>query len=484
MIENIYIDLLKAHPKNPRIDLGDLTELAESIKESGIMQNLTVVRDDSEQEGYTVIIGHRRLEAARMAGLEELPCNVVEMDEKTQVATMLLENVQREDLTPYEQAHGFQMMIDLGETVDTISKKTGLSQTTVRHRVKLLELDQETLAEKSKQQITLTDLQMLEKIKSPEKKNDCLEYIGTKDFDWKVSRAVEEEKREEFEEKLGEAFEREYLPIIYDDEQEDYDPTEDMYFLKTYYTYTLKGIEEIDKLIEEAKEEYPEAKYFEMRYGNIHLYRDRVPEDDEEDEDDEMTPEEIEAERKREIRKSIFKAIEEKTENFIKDITDRKAEENAQLIMKYASIVMIGSSAGGWGVNPWIRNEEYAEILGCEVDEITGEILDHPGKSILKILYLKLIPGSAPSFYNGQYNESIGEKLIKLYEMLEALGYVTSEEERSFIEGTHESYEAPEKEEENDELKVEDEEDEEGSFDGFEEADETEYDDNYFDERD
>lgn len=102
MITNIDVTKLKEHPDNPRKNIGDVTELAESIKARGILQNLTVV--PAENGMYTVIIGHRRLAAAKQAGLTEVPCAVVDMDYKTQLSTMLLENMQRSDLTVYEQA--------------------------------------------------------------------------------------------------------------------------------------------------------------------------------------------------------------------------------------------------------------------------------------------------------------------------------------------------------------------------------------------
>jgi len=73
---------IQPHPNNPRKDLGDLSELTESIKKNGIMQNLTVVKN--EGGGYTVIIGHRRLEAAKAAGVSEVPCAVAELDEGEQ----------------------------------------------------------------------------------------------------------------------------------------------------------------------------------------------------------------------------------------------------------------------------------------------------------------------------------------------------------------------------------------------------------------
>lgn len=88
-IKQISIELIDPHPENPRKNLGNLTELAESIKANGIMQNLTVVPKDGGR--YLAVIGHRRLAAAKLAGLETVPCAVVDMDRKAQLSTMLLE---------------------------------------------------------------------------------------------------------------------------------------------------------------------------------------------------------------------------------------------------------------------------------------------------------------------------------------------------------------------------------------------------------
>lgn len=136
-IKMLPIEKLKPHPKNPRTDIGDIGELAASIKVSGILQNLTVVEHEGE---YRVIIGHRRLAAAKSAGLKELPCVVVEMSEKEQIATMVAENMQRRDLTISQQVKGVQMLLDLGESLDGVSKATGLSKSTVRQRQQISSL--------------------------------------------------------------------------------------------------------------------------------------------------------------------------------------------------------------------------------------------------------------------------------------------------------------------------------------------------------
>ena len=170
-----------SHPKNPRRDLGDLTELTASVMKDGILQNLTVV--PRAAGGYTCVIGHRRLAAAKKAGLDAVPCRITEMTEKEQVAMMLAENLQRADLTLYEQASGVQMMLDMGETVSGISKATGLSETTVRRREKLAQLPGRELAEACERGATLFDLEKLDKVEDEDERTRLLKAAGTRDFD-------------------------------------------------------------------------------------------------------------------------------------------------------------------------------------------------------------------------------------------------------------------------------------------------------------
>lgn len=203
MIQNINIDMLFPHPNNPRKDLGDLTELTESIKANGIFQNLTVVPYYSQIKNrviegtYTVIIGHRRLAAAKLAGLTEVPCAIVEMSEKDQLATMLLENMQRSDLTVYEQAQGFQLMLDLGENVESIAEKTGFSKSTINRRVKLLDLDKELFKQGQERGATLEDYAKLDKIADTELKNRALKSIGTGNFEYEVNACIREQERQQ-----------------------------------------------------------------------------------------------------------------------------------------------------------------------------------------------------------------------------------------------------------------------------------------------
>lgn len=187
MITNIEVTKLLQHPDNPRKNIGDVTELAESIKARGILQNLTVV--PAENGMYTVIIGHRRLAAAKQAGLTEVPCAVVDMDYKTQLSTMLLENMQRSDLTVYEQAQGMQMMFNLGVPVAEIVEKTGFAETTVRKRLKIATLPTEQMQQAVERGGKLEDYVRIADIKDEKERRELLKVIGTRDFEFSLSRA-------------------------------------------------------------------------------------------------------------------------------------------------------------------------------------------------------------------------------------------------------------------------------------------------------
>lgn len=191
-IEYININVLHPHPDNPRKDLGDLTELADSIKAKGVLQNLTVV-PDTKDGGYRIIIGHRRHAAAKLAGLTDLPCVIADMTPQEQFETMMVENVQRSDLTVYEQAEGFQMMLDMGSTVDEVAQKTGFSATTIRNRVKLTALDKDKFKKAEKRGATLSDYLKLNEIQDPETRNKVLDHIGTAEFNVRLKNALEEE---------------------------------------------------------------------------------------------------------------------------------------------------------------------------------------------------------------------------------------------------------------------------------------------------
>ena len=192
-ILNISVEKLQPHKDNPRKTLGNLTELVESIKNSGIMQNLTVVPNTDTDGEYTVIIGHRRLAAAKEAGLQTVPCVIVDLSPQEQLATMLLENMQRSDLTAREQAEGIQMMLNFGESIESVSQKTGLSESTVRRRVSLMKLDSKKMDSAESRGVTLEQYIKASELKTAEARNKVLDAAGTDNFNSVYKRELKEQ---------------------------------------------------------------------------------------------------------------------------------------------------------------------------------------------------------------------------------------------------------------------------------------------------
>ncbi|QAY64990.1 ParB/RepB/Spo0J family partition protein (plasmid) [Xylanimonas allomyrinae] len=191
------VEHLHPHPKNPRRDVGDVTELADSIREHGIRQPLLAVPDPGDPDRYRLVIGHRRLAGAREAGLTEVPVLVdPTLTETDQVELMLVENVQRADLTPVEEADGYQGLLDLGLTVEQAATKTGRSVTTVRSRMKLVALPEEAREKVHSGQATLDQASRLPDLATltARQRDKVVKALGTGNFEYalqEVRRSVE-----------------------------------------------------------------------------------------------------------------------------------------------------------------------------------------------------------------------------------------------------------------------------------------------------
>ena len=137
-----HISRIRPHPSNVRDDLGDLTELTDSIKAQGILQPIVVQPDPRTHGYYVVLAGHRRLAAAKLAGFEEVPISVREAAGPAKaIEVMLVENCQRADLNPMDKAEAMGKLRDHGYSQTAIAKAIGLTGSTVSYYLSLLELD-------------------------------------------------------------------------------------------------------------------------------------------------------------------------------------------------------------------------------------------------------------------------------------------------------------------------------------------------------
>lgn len=439
---NIPLAQLKPHPRNPRLDLGDLTELIASIKEHGVLQNITVMPEEVNGEwtgDYIILIGHRRCAAAKEAGLTEVPCLVNdELDEREQVATMVIENDQRAALSPYEQAKGYQMMLDLGMSVKEISEKVGASERKVRRRIKLGEFDDEVLKAASDKAITFDELEKLSAIKNETTRNEVLNAFGTSEYGWKYSDALrrehDEEKGAHFREKLLEAGAKEGA----------YGGTLKHNCIGVIYGFDGTPSDLTDKMIDGI--EY----FFTIGVGAVYLFTEKVQLEVEENE---------ESREKREKEERIEKNMRELDElcktayklrtGFIAGCNERTCKEHVNDIISFITKVLW--SNGAYTGSYWVKNM-YPYVGGESKDAKTAvnEFSEFyartwPHQTLLWNACAMLNDSEDEDFYNGACEYERNEKMISLYDLLCKLGYEMSDVEKKLVNGTHELFEKKEK---------------------------------------
>jgi|GEM_PF-113567 ParB-like partition proteins len=436
---NIDVKKIFPHPDNPRKDLGDLTELAESIKTRGILQNLTVVPKDGMNSitDFTVVIGHRRLAAAKLAGLADVPCVISDMDHREQVATMLLENIQRNDLTPIEQAQGFQMMMDLGETITGISEKTGFSDATIRKRLNLVKLDQKKLHESYLRGGTLMDYAKLEQLKDEKAKNKVLESIGTRDFDWNLKNAIDKQEEPERKKKLmeildtfakkiksqsdikgGSSYEKNFNGFRMDNwnKPKDADTAEYFYTVDNWGASLYKKVEKAVPKKTSAKEKEFNRREAELKKLSKQAY---------------------------EMRYEFIRnfAAGKKHAKEIQDFVFRRllryhSADNDKLL-KLLSIEA-----------PDTKEMDYTQTLNYKQDLIFARYSEAPERVMLAAAYIGLNDTAGSDYFQarGWENRIIHERnstLDSLYDTLVSLDYEMSTEEQQLRDGTHELLDKP-----------------------------------------
>jgi ParB family chromosome partitioning protein len=408
MTINIPIEKLRPHPKNPRMDEGDVTELAASIKSLGVLQNLVVVETEPG-EAYTVVAGHRRLKASKQLSLAHLPCLVVDMSEKEQVATMLSENVHRSALSPYEEARGFQLMMDLGETQKGVSELTGLSASTVRSRVKLLELDADKFKASSERGATLMDYAALNDIEDIAKRNELLDHIGTRNFDYKFKEALTAQKNEK---KFAEII----AALDTFAEKCDAMPEGTAYMTR----YSVWG-----KETPKAPEDAATRKYYYRPTGmEANLYAEKTEADKLQDAENRARRDENRA--KEEELSAALETADALRTAFIRDISDAQCRKLAPQIAAFAVRAMTGAITGQNQTQVyWDAWQSALDGEGYDNwDEQTAA--DLSAAEPLKVLLV----AAWAAVDHTRWGNAV---MLRLYAELETLGYAMSDNERALF---------------------------------------------------
>lgn len=201
-IKLINPSLIDPHPDNPRKHLGDVTDLAASIKANGLLTPLSVV---SNGERYMVIAGHRRLAACKQAGSGAVPCFVLDLDPLQQLEAMVTENCQREQLTVLEEADAIQGMLALGATTAGVAHRLGRSADYVRDRAKVAGIKTEVRRTRDDfGQISIGQLVAIARYDGrPDLQKRLAQAAGTSNFDYTLSRIERDENDRQWVESVA-----------------------------------------------------------------------------------------------------------------------------------------------------------------------------------------------------------------------------------------------------------------------------------------
>ena len=476
-IERNYLTYLHTseilpHPKNPRKELGDLTEMAESVKANGIMQNLTVVEvgklpserlpelgitaEDIDKGRYMVVIGHRRLAAAKQAGLTEVPCVIADMSYEDQLATMVTENLQRSDLTPVEQAQGLrQLSMELGLGAAQIAEKTGISESTVRRRLKVAAIAPDKLAAAAKgKQISIGDLEKVGEINDEELRQKALDSIGTHNFEWQVKNAKDTEKKREQEAAWAEIMDS--MSIRKLDKKERYSgewkpvvcvsksaKPSDERFISAKQDGTVKPEWEVAYWLEE----HPSEVRLFAKVGKEAASEDPVKAA--------WDAEWSERHRIADGLKQVFVELSEKRKFWVGGLDSATCTEVFGAFMAGAAEYWAHIEG-----SPYCGTSDLEEFLGDWTDGngkqddallncVKNDARRHPVQTAMWAIYagIERDGGDKHPFhtwqysgdktakqYMGDYDES--DKLELIYQLLEAVGYVMEPYERDLLDGT------------------------------------------------
>lgn len=447
-IVNIKAERIMAHPNNPRKNLGDLSELVESIKIHGIMQNLTVIPLEDvdpdaaigqEEEKYVTLIGHRRFAAGSQAGVTEFPCKIAKgLSEREQMSIMLEENMQRADLTIWEQANGFQMMLNLGETEESIAEKTGFSKTTVRHRLNIAKLNQDILMKKEKDeafQLSLSDLYALEQIEDIKIRDKILkEASSSRDLVWKAKNAAEEIHRDKVAAQIIELLEAAGIGA----EPKEYE--KDRYSGKWVTVEYISTEKAAPKRISKKKFE---GCFYHRSYRTVDIIRKR-------DKSSEPMTEQERVQKEKEKNKKTIKAIAKEMtaqrKSFILNAIAGKIEplkDTEEVIKELWGVVV--DACGYMNKTTLMAFLSDAKDWWSMTDEDKEKCRDKFQK--LSIVHQLMIgafcatSGSDFVEWDGAYKAETGEVITRFTEILAKYGFSYAEEEQNKVmEGSHECY--------------------------------------------
>ena len=435
-IKLINTSLIDPHPDNPRKNIGDVTDLANSIKANGLLSPLSVVPNG---ERFRVIAGHRRLAACKQAGTGAVPCFVLDLDPLQQLEAMVTENCQREQLTTMEEADAIQGMLDLGATTASVAHQLGRSSDYVRDRAKAASIDNEVRATRDDfSQLTIGQLVAIARYDGrPDLQKKLAQAAGTSNFDYTLSRIERDENDRQWIESvaalLGEPDNG--INLIPDPEK----PYSDPEWRYAGCMFPSTGTPE--ETIEKIREQNPAAVSIHMEQVYLWTRRDKTADAEKEAR---RAAEQAERDARRHALEEYAAASADKRMAWLHGhLHGIKRDKLVETTARLGLLQIIDPNPQGYtqALSTWndaaCGGEQFTTISGIEPERALAELryhLDEPDWAVwaVQILAARIEWFIDPTDWTTVNDTS--RRIPGYYQILQDLGYTPTDDETSHLD--------------------------------------------------
>lgn len=439
-IKLINTSLIDPHPDNPRKNIGDVTDLADSIKANGLLSPLSVVPNGSR---YRVIAGHRRLAACKQAGTGAVPCFVLQLDPLQQLEAMVTENCQREQLTVLEEADAIQGMLDLGATTANVAHRLGRSGDYVRDRVKAASIKTEVRASRDDfGQISIGQLVAIARYDGqPDRQKELAQAAGTSNFDYILRRIERADRDRQWVESvaalLGEPDSG--INLIPDPEKPYSDPE------WRYFGCMFPSTGTPEEAIEKIREHNPAAVSIHTVSQQVYLWTRRDKTADAEKEA-QRAAEQAERDARRHVLEEYAATTADKRMAWLHG--HLHAIKRAKLIETTARLGLlqtIDPDPTGFtkDLHTWndaaCAREQFAAIAGIKPEQALAELhthLDSPDWPTYAVMILtaRIEWFISPNDWDWSGDDNVSRRIPGYYLILQDLGYEPSDDETEHLD--------------------------------------------------
>lgn len=421
-IKLINTSLIDPHPDNPRKNIGDVTDLAASIKTNGLLTPLSVVPNG---ERYRVIAGHRRLAACKQAGIGVAPCFVLHLNPLQQLEAMVTENCQREQLTVLEEADAIQGMLALGATTANVAHRLGRSADYVRDRAKVASIKTEVRASRDDfGQISIGQLVAIARYDGqPDRQKELAQAAGTSNFDYTLRRIERDENDRQWIESVAALLVESDsgISLIPDPEKPYSDP--EWRYLGCMFPSTGTPEETIEKI----REQNPAAVSIHTVSQQVYLWtrRDKT------------------ADAEKEARRAAEQAERDARRHALEEYAAASADKLVETTARLGLLQIIDPDPQGYtqALSTWndaaCGGEQFATISGIEPERALAELryhLDEPDWAVwaVQILAARIEWFIDPTDWTTVNDTS--RRIPGYYQILQDLGYTPADDETSHLD--------------------------------------------------